>query len=300
VRAVLLREVDGPLTVEELDEPAGEAVVAVRAAGVNFADILIRRGRYPQMPALPFVPGSEVAGDLDGRRVVALARMHGGGYATRAAVDPTWVFDLPVNATYAEGAAFLLTYLTAQLALGDLRVGAEQPTVLVHAGAGGVGTAAIQLARHRGAHVIATASSEPKRTFALEVGADEARAYEDLDGVEVDLVVDPVGGEVFDRSLRLVRPLGGVAAVGYAGGAWNPLDPALLVGRNIRVCGVYLGRLMRLAPAAVRSRAAELLALWESGAIRPVVGATFSLEEAERAHALIEAREHVGKVVLQP
>jgi NADPH2:quinone reductase len=132
------------------------------------------------------------------------------------------------------------------------------------------------------------------------VGADEAHGYDELDGVEADLVIDPVGGDVFERSLRLLKPLGAVAAVGYAGGAWKPLDPALLVGRNIRVVGVYLGRLLRLAPAIVRSRAAELLALWESGAIRPVVGSTFALDDVERAHALIEAREHVGKVVLQP
>jgi NADPH:quinone reductase len=286
VKAVVLREVGGPLAVEEWPEPSG-TVVDVRAAGVNFADILIRRGLYPQMPELPAVLGGEVAGELDGQRVMALTR-RAGGYAERVEVDPQWLFSLPDNASFAAGAAFLTTYLTAYIPLTrQVRV-SPSSTVLVHAGSGGVGSAAIQVARHFGAKVIATASTDEKRAFARRIGADEAVGY------------DPVGGEVFTRSLPLLSPLGAILAIGFAGGLW--VDPSVqwLVGRNAAVVGVYLGRLMKLQPQLVHECAIELLALWAQGAIDPVVGATFALDDAGAAHALIEAREHVGKVILEP
>jgi NADPH2:quinone reductase len=294
VNAVVLREVGGDLALEEWEEPSG-AVLDVRAAGVNFADVLIRRGRYPQMPELPYVLGNEVAGDLDGRRVAAFTG-HGGGYAERVAVDPQWVFELPAHASYAAGAAFLTTYLTAWIPLSR-RDGGE--TVLVHAGAGGVGTAAIQLAKSLGDTVYATASNAEKRELALRVGADEARGYDEIEDVRVDLVIDPVGGEVFTRSLPLLKPLGCIAAIGFAGGLWSDPSVQWLVGRNVSVSGVYLGRLLQLEPALVRTLAEQLLELWADERIEPVVGATFPLADARDAHALIEARRHVGKVVLE-
>jgi NADPH:quinone reductase len=294
VKAVVLREVGGDLALEDWDEPSG-TVVDVRAAGVNFADVLIRRGLYPQMPELPYVLGNEVAGELDGRRVVAWTR--GGGYAERASVDPQWVFDLPEDASYPAAAAFLTTYLTAWIPLSTRR-GTE--TVLVHAGSGGVGTAAIQLAKSLGCTVIATASTSEKRAFAERVGADDVRAYEDIDDVRVDLVIDPVGGEIFTRSLSLLKPLGTIAGIGFIGGEWDNPSVQWIVGRNISVSGVYLGRLMQLEPKLVRRMAEELLGRWSEGAIEPVVGATFPLADARDAHALIEARRHVGKVVLEP
>jgi NADPH:quinone reductase len=295
----VLREIDGPLAVEDVPEPDGD-VVDVRAAGINFMDVLMRRGRYPQPPALPAVLGSEVAGDLDGRRVLALTRGSGGGYAERAAVDPAWTFDLPDGASFAAGASFLMTYLTAWIPLKrQVRVTPES-IVLVHAGSGGVGSAAIQLAKRLGARVLATASSEEKRRFAREVGADEAIGYDQLAGVKVDVVLDPVGGEVFARSLPLLNPLGAIVAIGYAGGMWEPVDTTLLVGRSIGVHGVYLGRLMKLEPEFVRGCAEELLAMWSRGEIEPSVGARFALAEADDAHALIESRRHMGKVVLEP
>jgi NADPH2:quinone reductase len=299
VNAVVLREVGGDLALEEWPEPEGEAVVDVRAAGVNFADVLIRRGLYPQMPELPYVLGTEVAGDLDGRRVIALPR-HAGGYAERVDANPDWVFDLPEGASYAAGASFLTTYLTAHIPLRyQLHITASS-TVLVHAGSGGVGAAAIQLAKRLGAGVIATASTEEKRAFAREVGADEACAYEEIDDLRVDVVIDPVGGEVFTRSLPLLNPLGAIVAIGFAGGLWQDPSVQWLVGRNASVVGVYLGRLMKLNPGLVRAAAEELLALWAKGEIDPPVGATFPLADARDAHALIESRRHVGKVVLEP
>ena len=294
MNAVVLREVNGDLALEEWEEPSG-TVVDVRAAGVNFADVLTRRGLYPQMPELPYILGGEVAGELDGRRVVAWTR-GGGGYAERAAVDPQWIFDLPPSASFAEGAAFLTTYLTAWLAL----LGRSPETVLVHAGSGGVGSAAIQLAKARGATVVATASTPAKREFASNAGADEVRGYDELDDIRVDLVIDPVGGEIFTRSLSLLKPLGTIAAIGFTGGMWQDPSVQWLVGRNVSVSGVYLGRLIQHEPDRVRAMADDVLGLWREGAIDPLVGATFPLADAAGAHALIEARQHVGKVVLEP
>jgi NADPH2:quinone reductase len=172
--------------------------------------------------------------------------------------------------------------------------------VLVHAGSGGVGSAAIQLAKRRGATVIATASSEEKRAFARAAGADEVLGYDEIDDLRVDVILDPVGGEVFTRSLPLLNPLGAIVAIGFAGGPWTDPSVQWLVGRNASVVGVYLGRLMKLRPQLVREAAEELLALWARGEIDPPVGATFPLADADGAHALIEARKHVGKVVLEP
>ena len=299
MKAVVLHEVGGPLVLEDVPGPSGGAIVDVRAAGINFADILIRRGLYPQMPELPHVLGSEVAGELDGRRVLAFAG-GAGGYAERVQVDPDWTFPLPDDASFAAGASFLTTYLTAYIPLHwQVRV-TPSSTVLVHAGSGGVGCAAIQLAKELGATVIATASSQAKRQFALDAGADEARGYDEFDDLRVDVVVDPVGGETFTRSLPLLNPLGAIVAVGFTGGLWQDPSVQWLVGRNVAVVGVYLGRLMKLRPGFVRECAAELLGLWAQGKVDPVVGARFPLEAADEAHALIETRSHVGKVVLEP
>jgi NADPH2:quinone reductase len=299
MKAVVLHEVGGDLTLEDVPDAEGESVVDVRAAGVNFADVLIRRGMYPQMPELPHVLGNEVAGDLGGRRVVALPRS-AGGYAERVDIDPQWTFDLPEGASYAGGAAFLTTYLTAYIPLHhQVRVRAGT-TVLVHAGSGGVGSAAIQLAKQLGAHVIATASSDEKRAYARKQGADEAVGYDEIGALSVDVVIDPVGGEVFTRSLAILKPLGNIVAIGFTGGLWQDPSVQWLVGRNVGVQGLFLGRLMKHDPTFVRGCADELLGMWKRGEIEPAVGATFPLAEASEAHALIESRKHVGKVVLEP
>jgi NADPH2:quinone reductase len=299
LKAVLLRATGGPeaLRVENVPEPGG-VVAQVRAAGINFADVLIRAGNYPQPPDLPVVLGAEIAGELDGRRVLALTR--NGGYAERVAVDPEWTFPLPETASFAAGAAFLTTYLTAYIPLVRQARVTSASTVLVHAGSGGVGTAAIQLAKQLGARVVATASTVEKREYARGAGADEVFGYDGVDELRADVVVDPVGGEVFEHSLRLLKPGGQLIAIGFAGGSWAKVDPALLVGRNIGVQGVYLGRLMQLEPRFVRECASELLGMWVRDELRPLVGSTFALEDAAKAHRLIEERKHMGKVVLVP
>ena len=300
MKAAVLHEVGGDLAVEEVAEPEGDAVVSVRAAGVNFADLLIRQGLYPQMPELPYVLGSEVAGELDGQRVLAFTRVNGGGYAERVAVDPDWTFALPDGATFAAGASVLLTYLTAYIPLHRQTRVTPASTVLVHAGSGGVGSAAVQLARNLGARVIATASTPEKQAAARDNGADEALGYDELEDVRADVVIDPVGGDVFTRSLSLLNPLGVIVAIGFADGLWQDPSVQWLVGRNAGVVGIYLGRLMKLQPGYVRECALELLGMWTRGEIDPVVGARFPLDDAVGAHQLIAERRNVGKVVLEP
>jgi NADPH2:quinone reductase len=306
MKAVLLRETGGPDRLEYTDvaEPSaasGQALVRVRAAGINFLDVLVRQGRYPQPPPLPTVPGGEVAGEVHGRRVIGLLDGGCGGYAELAAVDERWLVPLPDDASFEEGASFLMTFLTAWLPLTRHARAERGRTVLVHAAAGGVGSAAVQVARHLGADVVATASSEEKREFARSLGAQATYGYDEFtERVRADVVVDPVGGDVFAQSLRTLNPGGTLVAIGFAGGAWPEVDPALLVGRNIGVHGFYLGRLMGRRPELVRAAIDELLAVWRDGAFRPVVGAVFPLAEAADAHRLIEERHHRGKVVLVP
>jgi NADPH2:quinone reductase len=304
VKAAVLRATGAPLSVEDVAEPdvaEGQSLVDVRAAGINFADVLIRDGRYPQPPELPTVLGNEVAGEIDGRRVVAFARLTGGGYAERVAVEDEWVFDLPASASFAEGAAFLTTYLTAWIPLmRQARIHAGS-NVLVTAAAGGVGTAAIQLATFAGASVTAAAGSEEKLALARRLGAQRTISYEEIGQLDdIDVALDPVGGPVYAACLKSLRPLGVAIAIGFAGGAWEPVDPARLVGRNTSAAGFYLGRLMGLRPELVRDEVRELLAVWSRGSLRPVVGAEFPLEQANDALDLIASRRSTGKVVLVP
>lgn len=306
MRAVVITETGGPdvLELREVEEPSvetGRVVVDVRAAGINYADVLIRRGSYPQPPPLPFVPGVELAGEFEGRRVIGLLRQAGGGYAERVTIEPDWLFDLPEGASFEEGASFLLAFLTAWLPLtrqAPVRPGSR---VLVHAAAGGVGSAAVQVAVALGAEVVAAVGSEEKRALPLELGASQAVTYDGLEEIDpVDGVLDPVGGELFAAAIERTRPLGVIVAVGFAGGPWPSLDPALLVGRNVSVAGFYLGRLMRLRPELVQEAARDLLRLWERDVVRPVVGATFPLGDVAAAHRSLEERRSTGKVVLVP
>jgi NADPH2:quinone reductase len=306
VKAVVLEGTGGPeqLVLRDVPEPEpgpGQSLVDVHACGINFLEILVRQGRYPQAPDLPWIPGTEVAGTVDGRRVVGLVRETGGGYAERAAVDEEWLFDLADDQAFEAAAAFPMAFLTAWLPLArqaDVRPGSR---VLVTAAAGAVGTAAVQVARLLGAEVVGAAGSAEKLGVVREGGATEAVTYDDLGSLDpVDVAFDLVGGDVFAASLGLLRPLGRAVAVGFAGGLWQPVDPALLVGRNIGLHGFYLGRLMRHRPELVREALEDLLRLWRQGLLRPVVGASFRLAEAAEAHRLVEERRSTGKVVLLP
>ena len=305
MKAVVLTGVGAPeqLVVQEVVEPVvadGQSLVDVRASGVNFADVLVRLGQYPQMPELPTVLGSEIAGELDGNRVMGFVPAGGGGgYAERVAVDPRWLLPLPASASFAEGAAFPMAFLSAWIPLTQLlRVGFGS-RILVTAAAGAVGTAAIQLVKTLNGAPVAAVGSEGKLELTRSLGAVEAVTYDALSEVEpVDGVFDLVGGEVFASSLALLKPLGSAVAVGYAGGLWQDVSPAWLVGRNIGVQGFFLARLIARNPQLVAQAARDVLKLWEGGVVRPVVGHELPLEDAADAHRLIESRQSTGKVVL--
>jgi NADPH:quinone reductase len=303
MKAIVLDE-ERRLALRDVPEPEaaeGQILVDVRAAGINYADVLISEGRYPQAPPLPYVPGSEIAGETaDGRRVIGFVRDGGGGYAERAAVDDGWVFDLPDGASYEDGAAFLLAFLTAWMPLTrQVRID-EGSRVLVTAAAGGVGSAGVQVARALGGAVVGAAGSPEKLDRVRALGAEPVR-YEEIGDLEpFDVVLDQVGGDLFATALGKLKPLGTIIGIGFAGGAWQPVDPALLVGRNVSVAGFYLGRLMKLRPDLVRASALELLEQWSAGALAPVVGATYPLARAEDALRLVADRRSTGKVVLVP
>jgi NADPH:quinone reductase len=303
VRAAVLSGVDGAFELRDVPDPSpeGRVLVRVRAAGVNFADVLVRRGRYPQMPDFPVVLGSEIAGELeDGTRVMAITS-GAGGYAELAAVDRAQIVPLPEHASFAEGASFLLTFLTAYIPLTRQARLAPGSTVLVFAAAGGVGTAAVQVARALGARVVAAAGSAQKLEACRRLGAAEAYVYDELpEDLRADVVVDPVGGELFSQGIARLKPLGVLLALGSAAGPWPETNPGLLVGRNVGVQGFYLGRLLRLDPELVGTAVGELLGLWQTGAFTPLVGAKLPLAEVEQAHELLESRASVGKVVLVP
>jgi len=303
LRAAVLPAADAPFDLRDVDDPVpedGEALVRVRAAGLNFLDVLIRRGRYPQMPEFPALLGVELAGELeDGTRVMAM--VPAGAYAELASVPRASLVPLPDGASFAEGAGFILTFLTAYVPLTRQVRFEEERTVLVHAAAGGVGTATIQVARALDARVVAAVGSPEKLELCRELGAEEAYVYDEIpDDLRVDVVMDPVGGELFEAAVGRLRPLGQLVAIGYAGGLWPELQPAHLVGRNVGVQGVYIGRLLRHAPEVIAAATRELLELWSSRRIRPVVGAEFPLADVEQAHELMESRRSVGKVVLVP
>lgn len=320
MRAAQVTRTDGPDGLElcELAEPEtkeGHVVVQVRAAGVSFPDLLLSRGLYQARPELPFVPGSEVAGTVlsagpgsrhrEGDRVAAFCGL--GGFAEQVAVPEELTFPLPAKVGYETGAALLMNVLTCHFAL--VRRGRLQPgeTVLVHGAGGGIGTAAVQLAKAFGARVMAVASTPEKAEAARRAGADHVLAPEGFKdaarevtgGRGVDLVVDPVGGELFTDSLRSLAPEGRLLVVGFASGEIPTVRVNRLLFANTAVVGVGWGAFLAGVPSLAASQWEELLPLIEDGRLSPPVGRVFSLEEAAEALRLIERREATGKVVLR-
>jgi NADPH2:quinone reductase len=325
VRAVQITSLEGPpgaLELADLEEPVrplsgGEGVlIEVHAAGVSFPEVLQTRGLYQIKPELPFVPGSEVAGVVrtapagaavkPGERVAAFCML--GGFAELAVAPEHFVFPLPEQLDFAQGAALILNYHTAYFALrtrGRLQAG---ETVLVHGAAGGVGSATLQIARGLGAHTIAVVSSEEKERVARAAGAehvlradgawkDEARS---LSGGGVDVVMDPVGGERFTDSIRALREGGRVLVVGFTEGSIPEVRVNRLLLGNTEIVGAGWGAYAMAKPDYVREVGEALAALIASGHVAPIVGARFPLERAGEALALIEGRGATGKVVLEP
>jgi NADPH2:quinone reductase len=303
MRAIVATRRGGPEVLELKEQPAptagpGDVLIRVAAAGVNFADLLSTQGTYARSPAVPFIPGLEVSGHeaQSNRPVLALVGL--GGYAELVVADRRLVFSGEGLDLQAAG-GFLLVTLTSYYALqevGRLRAG---ETVLVLAGAGGLGSVTIQVARALGAgRVIAVASTAAKRDFALHQGADLALGYDDP-LPRVDVVVDPVGGDAFRRTLDAVRPLGRMILLGMSSGRAPELpDFAELRRRNVGMFAFSFGAFRSSDPEHVQRTAPGIIDLIRQGKVRPAIGRVLPLGEAAVAHRLLAGRQTTGKVVL--
>jgi NADPH2:quinone reductase len=306
MRAIQVTSLDGPKAVQLVDVPAPDpgngVLVDVHIAGVNFPDVLMSRGEYQMKPELPFVPGSEVAGVRadTGERVAGFSVL--GGYAEQAVCDPKTLFPLPDNVSFEAGAALLMNYLTVDFAL--VRRAHLEPgqRVLVHGAAGGIGVATVQLARVLGAQVIAVVSTEEKGEVARKAGADEVVLADGfLQAVKgrVDVVLDPVGGDRFTDSLRCLRPEGKLLVVGFTGGSIPEVKVNRLLLNNISVVGVGWGAWWMTRPDYLQEQWARLLPHLESGALDPLVGNTYPLEQAADALLELDERRALAKVLIR-
>lgn len=319
MKAIQITTLDGPEAVElvEVDAPVagdGQVVITVRAAGVAFPEVLQSRGLYQMKPDLPFTPGAEVAGEVlaadestgfkVGDRVAALPLL--GGFAEQVVAQADLTFKLPDSVSFEQASSIPFNYLTVYFALIERGQMAEGDSVLIHGAAGGIGTAAIQLAKAFGAgHVIAVASTAEKGAVALEAGADEFILVEGFkDAVKaqggVDLVVDPVGGDRFTDSLRCLKENGRLLVIGFTGGSIPTVQVNRLLLNNISVVGVGWGAYVLKRPGYVAGQWAAILPHLESGALRPVIGSTFPLERASEAMLEIDQRRATGKILLTP
>ncbi|MGE5600397.1 MAG: NADPH:quinone oxidoreductase family protein [Pseudomonadota bacterium] len=329
MRALLSHEPGGPetLRLDELPDPepgSGEILVRVRAAAINFPDVLIIEDKYQLKPPRPFAPGGEIAGEIEaigegvqgwtvGDRVIAVTGF--GGLAEKVVVPARAAYRLPEERSFEEGAALLLTYATSIHALldrGKLQAG---QTLLVLGAAGGVGLAAVELGKAYEARVIAAVSSEEKAQAARDAGADEAVVYPqgpfDKDGQKVlaqlfkeavgpagaDVIYDPVGGDYTEAALRSIAWEGRFLVVGFpAGIAKLPLNLTLL--KSCDVCGVFWGAFAARDPKANAAHVETLFKLWRQGMISPKVSATYPLERAGEAIRAIAERRVIGKLVV--
>ena len=318
MRAVQVVQPTGPddVVVNDVPEPTpreGEVLVDVHRVGVSFPDLLLSRGQYQLRPDPPFTLGVDFAGVVvsgpgfePGQRVAGVAG-HGNA-AERVACPADATFPLPDSVSFDEGAALPMNYLTAQFALAvraQLRAG---ETVLVHGAAGGVGTAALQVARGYGARTIAMVSTEEKAVVARAAGADEAVLLDGFresvtaltEGRGVDVVVDVVGGDAFTDSLRVLAPLGRLLVIGFAAGQGIPqVKVNRLLLNNIDVRGVGWGAYAMVRPGYLRRQWDELVPMMEAGVVRPPIGATYELEEFGRALVDMDERRTLGKSVVR-
>jgi len=318
VRAAVLERLAGPDGIVLADRPdagrSGGVVVDVYAAGVSFPDLLLSQGLYQLRPEVPFVMGLEAAGVVveapesagvrPGQRVVVTTF---GSWAERVTAPPDTVFPLPDRLTMAQGAGLLMNYHTAHFALvrrGRLHAG---ETLLVHGAAGGVGSAAIQVARALGASVVAVVSDERKEAAARQLGAEAVvRAGEGWLGRVrevrpggVDAIFDPVAGDTFDDSVRALAPEGRLIVIGFAGGSIPTLGMNRVLFRNIDIVGAAWGAFLEKHPEIRTGTHQDLVRMAEEGFVDPLVGAELPLERAADAVRLIGDRKAIGKVVLK-
>ena len=336
MKRVWMTRVGAPETLQLREEPDpeaqdGEVRIRVHAAGVNFAEVMARIGVYPDAPKLPAVLGYEVAGVVDqsrvsaiavGTRVTALTRF--GGYTDTICVPAKQVFALPDTLSFDDAAALPVNGITAydaMVVMGSLKKGER---FLVHGGAGGVGLMAIDIARIVGAEVFATASAS-KHAFLKERGVDHCIDYHGkdfadevlrlTDGQGVHLIIDPIGGDNWNKSFKALAPTGRLAIIGFSGAAtskgrnplaalknlwnvpWRQFSPLSLMNANKAVIGINVGHLWD-QPELVRSWMEQILDWTAKGLIKPHVGQKFPLAEASKAHHCLQDRKNIGKVVL--
>ena len=326
MKAVQITELSGPddaLEIADVPEPEAShmltpgsgVVVEVHAAGVSFPEVLQTRGEYQVKPDLPFIPGSEVGGVVrsapegaavkEGDRVAAFCML--GGFAEVAVAPEFFAFALPDSLDFAQGASLILNYHTAYFSLKLRGRLAEGETVLVHGAAGGVGTAALQVAKGLGARTIAVVSTDDKEAVARAAGADEVVRSDgpwkdeakELSGGGVDMVLDPVGGDRATDSLRSLGEEGRLVIVGFTGGSIPEIKVNRLLLNNTEVIGAGWGAYVIGRPDLNREIGAEIGRLADEGFVKPIVGARYSLEQTADALKLIDGRGATGKIVLE-
>lgn len=324
MRAVVVDRFMAPeaLRVREVPRPSLDSDglrIGVRAAGCNFSDLLMLKGEYQVKPPMPFIPGSEVAGVVleaasavggfaPGDRV--LARCGVGGFAEEVVAPAGASVKLPDSMNFEVGAALSTVYPTSYAALVWRAALAPGETLLVHAAAGGVGLAAVQIGRALGARVIATAGGRDKCEVARRAGADVvidyresdfvARVMEETGGRGADVIYDSVGGETTDRSLKCIAWNGRLLVIGFASGEIPSVKLNRVLLKNISLVGLHWSAYPEREPARIAECFAGLFALIERGGIEPLVSARLPLERAGEALVALGARETVGKVVLVP
>jgi NADPH2:quinone reductase len=326
VKAWVVRELGGPETMrfEDVDAstPANGLVrIAVRASAINYFDALMVAGQYQVKPELPFVPGAEVSGVVEsaprsagfkpGDRVTALLDSAGltrGGYAEISDAAPASVQRMPDTMSFEDGAAFTLIFQTAWFGLHRRAKLLSGEVLLVHAGAGGVGSAAIQVGKAAGAMVIATAGSDEKTAVCLQLGADYAINYKTQDfsekvkgitgGRGADVIFDPVGGDVYDRSTKCVAFEGRIVIVGFTSGRIPQAAANHVLVKNYSVVGLHWGLYSRRAPELLPAATSALMDLYAAGKIKPLISARVPLAEAPSALAMVAGGKSTGKVIL--
>jgi NADPH:quinone reductase len=323
MKAIVFEKTGGPEVMALAEVPTPElrpGMVRIRthAIGVNFADTRFRQGTYAVKPKLPDTPGLEAAGVIDavgegatglapGMRVTAFTAR---GYADYCLAPADMVIPLPESVDFVAGAAFPIQVLTAYHLLHTTGSTGPGKSVLVHSAAGGVGLAAVQLAKVAGARVFATVSTEAKAALARAHGADVVVNYATqnfadevlrlTDGRGVDLILDAVGKPTFEDGLRCLAPLGHLILYGRAGGPTDPLNVAALSPKTLTVSGFMLPTVTRGFPDKTRESAARCFALMREGRLKLHVDKTLPLAQAPEAHRLLESRQTVGKLILLP
>jgi len=324
MRAIVCESYDSPeiLKVQEKDQPvpnADQVLLRVEATGLGYVDALTVSGLYQIKPRLPFVPGNEVAGVIEftgdnvkhlrtGQRV--LARPMNGGLSEYLALEESQCTPIPDSLSFDNAASFLVNYCTAYHGLVNCGNVAEKETVLVLGGSGGVGVAAIDVAKAMGARVIAAASTKKKRDACLEAGADAVVNYNNknwreeltvaLEGAKLDIVYDPVGGEYAEPALRSLGPGGRFLVVGFATGDIPKFPINLVLLKRCSIIGVNWGGHITENPSVAKSVLTTLMELITSGKINPTSGETFKLKDTGKAMMKMLGRKAIGKVIIHP